>query len=165
MRRLYKNQPSGTVAALRAARRNPTQAETALLRALREALPQHKWRFQAPIGPFRVDFMCLAERLVIEVDGATHAEAESYDASRTAFIEAEGFRVLRFWNNDVLGNTEGVIDTIRNSLSLRERSAGSTAPRAVEARPGAGPTQHWARDAQGRGKGEGDQAGKTRQRR
>lgn len=118
--RLYKNQPSGTVAALRALRRNPTEAEKMLLRALRESFPERKWRFQAPIGPFRVDFLCFAERLVIEVDGGQHSEAA--DAARTRFIESEGYRVIRFWNNDVLGNTDGVIAAIGETLlSLSHR--------------------------------------------
>jgi len=117
--RLYKNQPSGTVASLRAARRNPTEAEKVLLRALRESFPERKWRFQAPIGAFRVDFLCFAERLVIEVDGGQHSE--EVDAVRTRFIESEGYRILRFWNNDVLGNTDGVIAAIATSLSQRER--------------------------------------------
>jgi len=129
--RLYQNQPSGTVAQLRELRRNPTEAEAALLRALREAFPQHKWRFQAPISGFRVDFLCFAERLVIEVDGATHAEASEYDAARTRIIADQGYRLLRFWNNDVLGNMEGVIATIANSLSHRERE-GAAKPRTRE---------------------------------
>jgi very-short-patch-repair endonuclease len=119
--RLYQNQPSGTVAQLRALRRNPTDAEKLLLCALRQALPDHKWRFQAPIGPFRVDLLCFAQRLVIEVDGGQHAAATEYDARRTRFLEGEGYRVLRFWNNDVLGNVDGVLAVIANSLSHRER--------------------------------------------
>ena len=117
--RLYANQPSGTVPQLRTLRRDATDAEKALRCALREAFPDRKWRFQAPIGPFRVDFLCFAERLVIEVDGGQHAETAEYDASRTRYLERNGFRVLRFWNNDVLGNIDGVIAAI--SLSLRER--------------------------------------------
>jgi very-short-patch-repair endonuclease len=132
--RLYQDQPSGTIAHLRALRRDPTEAEKRLLRALRGALPRYKWRFQAPIGPYRVDFLCFAERLVIEVDGGQHAEAAGYDAARTRFIAREGFRVLRFWNNDVLGNINGVLANI--SLSLREREG--------------------AREAKPSGKGEGD---------
>jgi very-short-patch-repair endonuclease len=123
--RLYKDQPSGTVPQLRTLRREATDAEKALRRALREAFPDRKWRFQAPLGPFRVDFLCFAERLVIEVDGGQHAEAAEYDASRTRYIEREGLRVIRFWTNDVLENIEGVIVTIANSLSLREREGGA----------------------------------------
>ncbi|MEP9358288.1 DUF559 domain-containing protein [Sphingomonas sp. KR3-1] len=117
--RLYQDQPSGTVPQLRELRRNVTDAEKRLLRALREAFPECKWRFQAPIGGYRVDLLCFAERLVIEVDGGQHAEAAEYDARRTRFIEREGYRVLRFWNNDVLENIDGVLSQI--SLSLGER--------------------------------------------
>ncbi|RYD63410.1 MAG: endonuclease domain-containing protein [Sphingomonadales bacterium] len=119
--RLYQNQPSGAVDQLRSFRRNATEAEKVLLRALREKLPQHKWRFQVPVGPFRVDLMCFAERLAVEVDGGQHDAAAEYDARRTRFIEDEGYRVLRFWNNDVLGNADGVVAVIANSLSHRER--------------------------------------------
>ena len=119
--RLYENQPGGTVARARSLRRNATEAEKRLLRALRESFPALKWRFQAPVGPYYADFLCFGARLVIEVDGGQHSEAEGYDARRTRFIEDEGYTVLRFWNNDVLGNTDGVITSIANSLSHRER--------------------------------------------
>jgi len=94
------------------------------LRALRESLFEYKWRFQAPVGPFRVDLMCFAERLVIEIDGGQHSEAAEYDASRTRFIEGEGYRVMRFWNNEVLGNIDGVLASIASSLSHQEREGG-----------------------------------------
>ncbi|OSZ64216.1 hypothetical protein CAP40_16150 [Sphingomonas sp. IBVSS2] len=117
--RLYRDQPSGTVSQLRELRRNATDAEKRLLRSLREAFPERKWRFQAPVGPYRVDLLCFAERLVIEVDGGQHAEAIEYDARRTRFIESEGYRVQRFWNNDAMENIDGVLAQI--SLSFRER--------------------------------------------
>jgi very-short-patch-repair endonuclease len=117
--RLYRDQPSGTVTRARDLRRNATEAEKRLRRALREAFPQLKWRFQVPIGPYYADFLSFGAKLVIEVDGGQHSEAEGHDAARTHFIEDEGYRVLRFWNNDVLANTDGVIAQI--SLSLRER--------------------------------------------
>ena len=119
--RLYQDQPSGTVDQLRTLRRHATEAEKILRRALREAFPETKWRFQAPVGPFRVDFLCFAAQLVIEVDGGQHAEDTAYDVRRTRFIESEGYRVIRFWNNDVLSNTDGVIATIANSLSHWKR--------------------------------------------
>lgn len=137
--RLYANQPSGTIAQLKALRRNPTEAEKKLLRALREAFPDRKWRFQAPVGPFRVDFLCFAERLVIEVDGGQHVEAQVEDAARTRFIEREGYRVIRFWNNDVMENLEGAISRVAESLK---------APSPIGR--GKGP----ARKASGKGEGE-----------
>ena len=115
--RHYENQPSGTVGRARALRRTATDAEKALRRALRTSFPQHKFHFQCPIGPYYADFLCFAERLVIEVDGGQYDEAS--DAGQTRFIEREGYQVLRFWNNDVLGKIEGVLTQI--SLSLRER--------------------------------------------
>ncbi|URW75493.1 DUF559 domain-containing protein [Sphingomonas donggukensis] len=117
--RLYENQPSGTVDRARQLRRDAPEPERRLLRAIREAFPQLKWRHQAPAGPFYADILCFSERLVIEVDGDTHAGEESRDATRTAIIAREGFGVLRFANADVMQNLEGVIARI--SLSLRER--------------------------------------------
>lgn len=70
-----------------------------------------------PVGPYFVDFACFAEKLVVEVDGGQHAEAADCDEARTRFIEANGCRVLRFWNNDVLGNTAGVLERIAEVLS------------------------------------------------
>ena len=116
---LYKNRPSGTVDRARQLRRDAPVPERRLLRALREAFPSLKWRHQAPVGPFYADVLCFSELLVIEVDGDMHAETNEYDAPRTRFIEREGYRVLRFANNDVLQNLDGVIAAI--SLSFQER--------------------------------------------
>ena len=117
--RTYLNQPSGTVQRARELRKNATDAEKRMWRALRENFPDAKFRRQVPIGSYFADFLSFSMKLVIEVDGGQHGEAQEYDARRTAFIEAQGYRVIRFWNNDVLGNTEGVIAAI--SLSLGER--------------------------------------------
>jgi len=119
--RLYKNQPAGTVTRARQLRREASEPERRLLRALRESFPSCKWRHQTPVGPFYADVLCFAEKLVIEVDGDSHADREQRDAARTAIIEDEGFRVLRFWNNDVVENLDGVIATVADSLSHRER--------------------------------------------
>lgn len=137
--RLYQDQPSGTVSQLRELRRHATEAEKHLRRALREAFPEAKWRFQAPVGPFRVDFLCFAAQLVIEVDGGQHAE-DADDARRTRFIEREGYRVIRFWNNDVLENTDGVIAQI--SLYLWERE-GARPPQACGKGEGDTPQRHF----------------------
>ncbi|MEH8199529.1 endonuclease domain-containing protein [Aeromonas allosaccharophila] len=73
-----------------------------------------------PIGPYVVDFICLEQGLVIEVDGSQHDEqaARKHDETRTAYLNQQGFRVIRVWNNDVLGRLNAVLDLIR--LSLRQ---------------------------------------------
>ncbi|MYC08490.1 MAG: endonuclease domain-containing protein, partial [Chloroflexi bacterium] len=71
-----------------------------------------KFRRQAPIGHYIVDFVCFENRLVIEVDGGQHQQSASYDAARTAWLEREGFRVIRFWNNQVLQETDSVREAI-----------------------------------------------------
>ena len=76
----------------------------------------HKFRRQHPIGPFIVDFVCIEQRLVIEVDGGQHQNQAAADHARDAFLKRNGFLVLRFWNNDVLSNTRGVLETIMESL-------------------------------------------------
>jgi very-short-patch-repair endonuclease len=70
-----------------------------------------KFKRQAMIGKFIVDFVCFEKHLIIEVDGSQHADNEA-DRLRTRWLEEEGFRVLRFWNNEVLKNTGGVLDSI-----------------------------------------------------
>jgi very-short-patch-repair endonuclease len=100
-----------------ALRRNTTYAERGLWAALRgRRLEGFEFRRQHPIGRFIVDFACTKHRLVIEADGGRHHENPS-DARRTAWLEGQGWRVLRFWNNDILANTEGVVSTILQALS------------------------------------------------
>ncbi|MGR6328164.1 endonuclease domain-containing protein [Sphingomonas sp. XXL09] len=70
-----------------------------------------------PIGPFICDFVARSAKLVIEVDGGQHAWQERRDADRTRYLEGLGFTVLRFWNNDVLERTEGVVQAIETALS------------------------------------------------
>lgn len=75
-------------------------------------LSSMKFRRQHPIGPFVVDFCCIERRLVIELDGIQHEVQEPEDADRTGFIESRGFKVVRFWNDDVLDDVELVLDRI-----------------------------------------------------
>lgn len=75
-----------------------------------------KFRRQHVLGDFVVDFVCLNSKLVIEIDGGQHAEATEYDELRSAWIEKEGFRVLRYWNSEVLENPDGVLETIWGAL-------------------------------------------------
>jgi lysyl-tRNA synthetase class 2 len=76
-----------------------------------------KFRRQVPIDRYVVDFCCEAARLIIELDGGQHAERSQQDAERTAVLEAQGYLVLRFWNNDVLRNMDGVIESIVETLN------------------------------------------------
>jgi very-short-patch-repair endonuclease len=100
-------------------RRFMTAAETLLWSRLRaHRMVGHKFRRQHAIGRYIVDFVCLQSRLVIEVDGGTHAEPsrEALDEERTAFLERLGFRVRRFWNDDIFTNLEGIGEAIFEEL-------------------------------------------------
>ncbi len=82
-----------------------------------------KFRRQAPIGPYFADFACEGLRLIIEVDGAQHIERRASDDERTAMLENLGWRVIRFWNNDVITNIDGVADAIIAEIKIaRARS-------------------------------------------
>ena len=118
----YDEARTGAVSRARQLRRNSTDAERLMWRALRSSLPQFKWRRQMPVGPYFADFACYSERLIVELDGGQHSEAMNYDANRTRLMEAKGYRVVRFWNNDVLGNLDGVIEEITSQLSSPSRS-------------------------------------------
>ena len=69
---------------------------------------------QATIGPFIVDFLCVDARLIVELDGGQHGE--EVDGRRTAYLEAQGYRVMRFWNNEVIESFEGVLEAILRAL-------------------------------------------------
>lgn len=98
-------------------RTTQTDAEQRLWRSLRNRqLEGYKFRRQRPIGPYIADFICLDAKLIVEVDGGQHAEQIGYDAARTAFFEEQGYRVLRFWNTEVLTETEAVLESIRLAL-------------------------------------------------
>jgi very-short-patch-repair endonuclease len=103
-------------------RKNSTDAERALWRILRSRqLGGHKFRRQQPLGPFIVDFVCLDARMVVEIDGGQHNEEEdiAYDQRRSQWLEKAGFRVMRFWNQEVLNELESVSDAISNALIAR----------------------------------------------
>jgi very-short-patch-repair endonuclease len=79
----------------------------------------HKFRRQQPLGSYIVDFICLERRLIVELDGGQHAVRVGSDAARTVWLEVQGFRVVRFWNHQVLSEIEAVKDAIRKELLRR----------------------------------------------
>ena len=97
-------------------RRDATEVEKQLWRALRELPSEHRFRRQHPIGHHVVDFACPGLKLAIELDGGQHALQEEADAARTSDIARHGYRVIRFWNGDVVSNLSGVLELIRQEL-------------------------------------------------
>ncbi len=100
-------------------RRDQTDAEAILWTALRNRGLGVKFRRQYPVGPYITDFACVEYGLVIELDGGQHADeaACAYDAHRTTELNAAGYRVIRFWNTEVLTSLEAVTQTIKDALS------------------------------------------------
>jgi very-short-patch-repair endonuclease len=102
-------------------RNNATDAECRLWRHLRRRqLNGFKFRWQRPIGRYVCDFVCLEALVVVELDGSQHVAQAPYDADRDAFLRSNGFRVLRFWNGDVLSQTASVVETIYEALHRPE---------------------------------------------
>jgi very-short-patch-repair endonuclease len=94
-----------------------TDAERLLWKSLRhKQLDGHRFRRQFPIGRFIADFVCIEQKVVIELDGGQHQDEVVYDEQRTIFLRQSGWNVLRFWNNDVMGNIDGVLSTIVEQL-------------------------------------------------
>jgi very-short-patch-repair endonuclease len=101
----------------RALRKNPTEVEKLLWYRLRMwQIDGYKFRRQQPIGNYIADFVCFEKRLIVELDGGQHAVQSGYDAERDGWLRAEGFTVLRFWNNDLLKNLNGVTEKIFETL-------------------------------------------------
>lgn len=110
---------AGRMERARSLRRTDADAEMRLWHALRSRqLTGWKFRRQHPVGPFVADFVYLAAGLVIEVDGAHHAEQRAKDDARTRFIESKGFRVMRFVDGQVLNELEAVLEVIRVTLGV-----------------------------------------------
>ncbi len=96
-------------------RKRLTDAEKALWRHLRaKQLEGFKFRRQEPIGKYIVDFVCYERGIIIEIDGGQHSVEKEKDNERDGWFEGQGFKVLRFWNNEVLNNTQGVLEVIRD---------------------------------------------------
>jgi very-short-patch-repair endonuclease len=102
-----------TTAKARALRKSQTATEARLWQHLRgRRLSSYKFRRQEAIGPYIVDFVSYERKLIIELDGSQHGPNEEYDKTRTRRLVAGGFKVLRFWDNDVFKNIDGVLETI-----------------------------------------------------
>ena len=98
-------------------RKDSTKAERVLWTHLRDRqLAGHKFRRQVPLGSYVVDFVCFERRLVIEIDGGHHGEQADHDRERSEWLESQGFQVLRFWNNEVLGQLDGVTQAILEAV-------------------------------------------------
>ena len=98
-------------------RRDMTEPERKLWSVLRNGrLDGAKFRRQQPVGPFIADFVCQEQRLIVEADGGQHAENLA-DARRSAFLRSKGYRVLRFWNNEIMSNLDGVAQIVATALS------------------------------------------------
>ena len=117
----------------RAMRGAPTDSELRPWRLLRDRrLSGFKFRRQVPVGPYIVDFLCVGAKLIVEADGSQHAESFR-DNIRDAYLANQGWKVLRFWNNEVLQNREGVLETILAHAS----------------RPSSGPSGHLLPEGEG----------------
>ena len=98
-------------------RKNQTDAEQRLWRNLRNfQLEGCKFRRQVVVGNYIVDFLCLEPKLIVEVDGGQHIDQYEYDQVRTKYLASLGYQVIRFWNNDVLGNSQAVLEKIREEI-------------------------------------------------
>ena len=101
----------------RTLRRQSSDAESVLWRHLRaRRLLGYKFRRQVVMEPYIVDFVCLEARLIIEADGGQHSNQVTYDTRRTAVLEGMGYRVMRFWNHEVLGELQSVLEQIQTAL-------------------------------------------------
>jgi very-short-patch-repair endonuclease len=109
--------PPISIVRARQLRRNATDAEQRMRRLLKETIPEARFRFQVPLRHYIADFASHRLKVVIEIDGGQHNP--DVDAQRTADIENEGYRIIRFWNNDVLQNSDGCMALLAEFLAAR----------------------------------------------
>jgi very-short-patch-repair endonuclease len=110
-------------------RQNQTDAEKMLWFALRDRqIGNLKFRRQVALGPYIVDFVCFENKLIVELDGGQHAEAVAYDEVRTRWLERDGFHVIRFWNNDVMSNMDGVLTRLMEKCEELKSDANDNVP-------------------------------------
>ncbi len=103
-------------------RRNQTEAESNLWRYLRNRqLHGYKFRRQMPIGKYIVDFACVSLKMIVEIDGSQHMQNTDYDESRTEYLNKQGYKVIRFWNNEILTQIESVLEALTLTLTLSQR--------------------------------------------
>jgi very-short-patch-repair endonuclease len=134
---LPETQRASALIAAKHSRSHPTDAEHRLWELLRaKRLSSYKFRREPPIGPYRPDFVCHSAKLIVEADGGQHSPER--DGTRDAWLVGEGFRILRFWNNDIFNNEEGVLTTI---LSALEASAAASSRDARTPLPNPSPTR------------------------
>jgi len=119
-RRPPRRTPPELLARARTMRReNATEVEKRLWQRLRSRQLGVKFRRQVPVGPYVADFMCFDARLIVELDGGQHGGEQGLvqDERRTRYLEEQGFRVLRFWNNDVTDNLQGVLEVVAAAVA------------------------------------------------
>ena len=109
--------PNDSTQFARTLRHNQTDTERELWHLLRgRELAGYKFRRQVPLGPYIADFVCLSNRLIVELDGGQHGEQATYDTERTQWLKSQNFRVLRFWNNQAFEERQAVLETILSAL-------------------------------------------------
>ena len=114
---MKKHPVDGARARAHSLRQNMTEAERRVWQILRShQMKGYKFRRQVPIGRYIADFVCHEARLIVEIDGGQHDRSSPPEAERSRFLQNEGYRILRFWNNEVLANLDGVHQTIAGEL-------------------------------------------------
>ena len=113
---MYPSNPSPTIDFRKTLRKKQTPQETILWSRLRRKALGYRFRRQHAIGPYIADFCCSEKKLIIEIDGWQHKENTTYDTARTEYFKNFGYSVLRFWNNDINENMNGVIIKIQEHL-------------------------------------------------
>jgi very-short-patch-repair endonuclease len=114
---MKKHPVDGAGARARTLRQNTTEAEKRVWQILRsQQMNGYKFRRQVPIGRYIADFVCHEARLILEIDGGQHDRSSPQEAERSRFLQNEGYRILRFWNNEVLANLDGIHATIAAEL-------------------------------------------------
>jgi len=137
-----KRRPSpGAHARARRLRRDMTEAERCIWRMLRlQQMSGYKFRRQVPLGRYIADFVCQDARLIVEIDGGQHDPASSAEIARSEFLRREGYSILRFWNNEVLTNLDGVCTVIAAALGERVLDGPRSTPTQTLPRDGEGGT-------------------------